>query len=298
MTGPSKHTPQRPRVRRPHHPSSRPALPEHAAPAKAELDPNSTHTPRSRCATNDPTNRPQIPAQRTRRALPPAPTPHEGPTAPGKLKTLWRAAWQPEGPLHRMWDDLRSARTAGWNGTAPWIKALGLTAAFSLTVLLLDAALDVLLHAGHQLLTAAPRVQVGTDTTTGIWAVIDHPVRHYIAAHATGLPVSASTLYTVWLTAGITGLAGGALRLTGCRLLWTAWGAATTAMVWHNSPAHAHALAAGLTVLAWILASTLALRGLSLRPTFFTHVHHDSPVITLTPPAAEAGDDRGAHLHL
>ncbi|MEV7659461.1 hypothetical protein AB0O39_35515 [Streptomyces anulatus] len=64
---------------------------------------------------------------------------------------------------------------------ANWLKTtLGLAAACALLILL-DGAAGVLADAMHRLLTAVPRVQVGADTSTGVFAVLDQPIRSYIA---------------------------------------------------------------------------------------------------------------------
>ncbi|MGY5031279.1 hypothetical protein ACWC9U_10175 [Streptomyces sp. 900116325] len=43
----------------------------------------------------------------------------------------------------------------------------------------------------------------------------------------------------------------------------------------YASPATGRTLATGLAALTWAAASTLALRGLTLRPSSFEHVHND-----------------------
>lgn len=128
------------------------------------------------------------------------------------------------------------------------------------------AAGEVILQALQQLLTAVPKVQVGVDTSSGVFAVVDRPVRTYIASHAAGLAVEASTVYTLWLLTGIVGLVLGYLsRNNGVRAMWTAWGAATVWMVWTATPATSRPVAAGLAVLAWTFLSAFAMRGLTLR---------------------------------
>lgn len=193
------------------------------------------------------------------------------------LRETWNDAWAAGGPLHSLWEDVRTAPEKGWHGMANWLKTDLILGAGSLLVLLFNAAVDTVLQAVHHLLTAAPRVQVGTDTSTGVWAVIDNPVRTYIAQHSAGLPISASTAYTLWQLAGLAGLVGGFLRSTGARLLWTGWGAATIAVVWTTAPADGRTIATGVAVLLWSLASVVALRGMSLRPTAFIHVHNTVP---------------------
>ncbi|UDM05569.1 hypothetical protein [Streptomyces longhuiensis] len=187
------------------------------------------------------------------------------------LHERWDDAWLPGGILYSRWDDVREAPELGWHGMAHWLKVAIALAAGAFLALFLDAAFGVITGWVHQLLTAAPRVQVGTDTSTGIWAVIDQPIRSYIAQHSAGLAVSGSTLYTLWQLVGLFGLFGGFLRSTAARLTWTAWGAASIAMVWTASPAPARNLATGLAAAAWLLGSAFALRGLTLRPAVYVH---------------------------
>ncbi|GKQ40805.1 hypothetical protein [Streptomyces sp. A012304] len=70
--------------------------------------------------------------------------------------------------------------------------ALGL-AGICAVLILLDGATDVLADTLHSLLTAVPHVQVGADTSHGVFAVVDQPIRSYIASHSAALPISAST---------------------------------------------------------------------------------------------------------
>ncbi|GGP90149.1 hypothetical protein [Streptomyces melanogenes] len=194
------------------------------------------------------------------------------------LRAWWDDAWSsPDGVLYRRWEDLRQAPELGWHQMANWVKALLAVATLSLVLLLLDSAATVLADEVHRLLTAAPTVQIGTDASTGVWAVVDQPIRSYIAQHSTGLTVSGSTIYTLWQVAGLTGLIGGFLRSTAARLLWVAWGAGSAAMIWSAAPADGRTLATGIAVLAWSIASVFALRGLSLRPVIVTHIHNPAP---------------------
>ncbi|MEU3907287.1 hypothetical protein AB0F20_26280 [Streptomyces goshikiensis] len=217
------------------------------------------------------------------------------------LRTWWADAWDEGGVLHDRWEDLRQAPELGWHGMANWLKAaLGL-AGICLVILLLDGAADALAAMLHSLLTAVPRVQVGTDTSSGIFAVIDQPVRTYIAAHSASLPITGATVYTVWQLVGLFGLIGGFARSSGARITWTAWGAASIAMVHSAAPADGRTIATGLALLAWTAASAFALRGLTLRPAFFTHIHNDGhqiePHIHLPAPAAPEADDTPDNVH-
>jgi hypothetical protein len=233
---------------------------------------------------------PHIPGQRHQ---PPAADHGQAPDSPAlpssdepdgnkpRAATWWTSAWQPGGFLHARWEDLRRAPELGWHGMANWVKtALGLTG-ICVVLILLDGASTVLADALHRLLTAVPRMQVGTDTSTSVFAVVDQPIRSYIAAHTGTLPIGASTVYTLWQLTGLFGLIGGYLRSSGARLTWTAWGAVSVAMTYSAAPADGRTIATGLAVLAWTAASALALRGLTLRPSLF--IHNTAPGIEIRP---------------
>ncbi|MFD5898635.1 hypothetical protein [Streptomyces sp. NPDC060366] len=200
----------------------------------------------------------------------PAPLPQK-PTEPKEprfaaLRAWWDTAWEEDGLLHTMWEDVLSAPDDGWRHMADWIKTVLAVAGLSFTVLLAKAAGAALLDALHQLLNAAPTVQMGADTSDGVFAVIDQPVRSYLAAHSSGLPISDSTVYTLWLLTGIVGLVLGYLsRNNGVRAMWTTHGAATVFMVWTATPDTGRPVATGLTLLAWTFLSAFAMRGLTLR---------------------------------
>ncbi|WP_329595890.1 hypothetical protein OG195_44800 (plasmid) [Streptomyces sp. NBC_01362] len=200
------------------------------------------------------------------------------------LREWWNNAWDEGGALHARWEDIRRARHAGWHGMAHWIKAaLGL-AGICAVIILLDGATDALADRMHRLLTAVPRVQVGADTSTGVSAVVDQPIRSYIAAHSAGLPISASTVYTLWQVTGLFSLIGGFItRSNGIRLTWSCWGFAGIAMVWTTTPDTSRTVATAIAVLAWTIASAFALRGLNLRPRVFSTVHTGAPQITVQP---------------
>ncbi|MGA5564295.1 hypothetical protein ACPCUV_24460 [Streptomyces platensis] len=160
----------------------------------------------------------------------PVPFPKAPPKEPrfAALRAWWETAWEEDGILHNMWQDVLSAPDAGLRHMALWLRAVLMVAGVSFAVLMARAAGEVVLQALHQLLTAVPKVQVGVDTSSGVAAVVDQPVRTYIAQHSAGLPVDGSTVYTLWLLTGIVGLVlGYVTRNNGVRAMWTAWGTAT-----------------------------------------------------------------------
>ncbi|MFJ5657271.1 hypothetical protein ACIQD5_28490 [Streptomyces microflavus] len=218
-----------------------------------------------------------------------------------ELRAGWNASWEQGGFLHQRWEDLRQAPRAGWHSMANWVKATIGLAAVCAVIILLDGAAEALADALHRLLTTVPHVQVGADTSTGVFAVIDQPIRSYIAAHSASLAISASTVYTLWQIIGLFALVGGFARSSGARLTWTAWGAATIAMVYSSAPADGRTIATALAVLAWTTASTLALRGTTLRPHVFTHIHnaghHIAPQIHLPAPTAPPADEAPDNVH-
>ncbi|MFF8646505.1 hypothetical protein [Streptomyces sp. NPDC015345] len=90
-------------------------------------------------------------------------------------------------------------------------------------------------------------------------------------AGPSGLPISASTVYTLWQVTGLFSLIAGFItRSNGIRLTWLAWGCAGVAMVWTTTPDT-----------SCTVASAFALRGLNLRPRVFSTVHTAAPQITV-----------------
>ncbi|MFI2292916.1 hypothetical protein [Streptomyces niveus] len=114
---------------------------------------------------------------------------------------------------------------------------------------------------------AMSRAQSLDWTWASQWAAtVSDPVHAYLQSHTVGLPITAATVYTLWQAVGIGSLAiAFVTRANGARLTWIAYGAATAVMVWIASPAAGREVAAALSVFAWTIASTLALRGLGRR---------------------------------
>lgn len=79
------------------------------------------------------------------------------------------------------WEDLRQAPELGWHAMVNRVKAGPGLAGICAVIILLDTATDVLADSIRRLLTAVPHVTVGADTSNGVFAVVDQPVRSYIA---------------------------------------------------------------------------------------------------------------------
>ncbi|MFB8247358.1 hypothetical protein ACFC5X_20230 [Streptomyces sp. NPDC055952] len=188
-----------------------------------------------------------------------------------RLREAWDASWKQGGFLYERWDELSQARHAGWHGMSNWIKATITLAALCSVIVLLDAASDIVTAVLHRLSAAIPATEPpGTDTTSGLWGVIDNPIRSYIGQHSAGLTVPGSAVYAFWQLTGLAGLIGGFAGSAGARIAWLLWGGSSVAMVWAASPADGRIIATGIATLLWALAGSLALRGLSLRPV----IHH------------------------
>ncbi|MGW5803420.1 hypothetical protein ACWFQ7_29375 [Streptomyces bacillaris] len=204
------------------------------------------------------------------------------------LRTWWDKAWEDDGVLNLMWMDILNVPQDGPRHMAPWIRAVLMLTAASFVLLAVLAAGEAVLQALHQLLTAVPTVQVGVDTSDSVLAIVDQPVRTYIAQHSAGLPIAASTVYTLWLATGLAGLVLGYFtRSNALRAMWTGWGAATVFMVWTATPDTSRTVAVALAVLAWTLLSAVALNGLTLRRTVGRPAH---------PATAPARPD--VHIHM
>ncbi|MCE0446813.1 hypothetical protein LT493_26145 [Streptomyces tricolor] len=234
----------------------------------------------------------------------------EAPPVPSLDKEPWPEAFASGGPtpgttaasLHGRWEDLRRAPELGWHGMANWVKtALGL-AGICAVLILLDGATDVLADTLHRLLIAAPRVQVGADTSSGVFAVIDRPIRTYIAAHSAAPSRSApppSTPSGNWSASSAWSVAFSAAAAPaspGPR-------GARPVSPWSGTPHPTRAAPSppALPSSPGPPPPAFALRGLSLRPAIFTHIHNAGhriePHIHLPAPAASGADDAPDNVH-
>ncbi|GHD52242.1 hypothetical protein [Streptomyces galbus] len=210
------------------------------------------------------------------------------------LREAWDASWKQGGLLYERWEDVRHAHFAGWHGMANWIKEALSLASVCAFIIALDAAGDIVSAVAHQIASATPQTQAASETSNRFWAVIDTPVRSYIAQHSAGLAVSGSAVYAFWHAVGLFGLIGGFFHSTGARITYSLWAMASVAMVWSASPADSRTVATGIAVLAWTITSVLALRGLSLRPVihmaFQPHIDI-RPEVHVPPQPAPVHDD-------
>ncbi|MEW2623642.1 hypothetical protein [Streptomyces sp. NPDC048106] len=205
-----------------------------------------------------------------------------------RLRAGWDASWEQGGFLYERWEDVRHAQCAGWHGMANWIKAVLSLATICAFLILLDAAGDIVSAVAHRFATATPNAQLAPETSDSLWAVIDTPVRSYLAQHTSGLAVSGPAVYALWQAAGLFGLIGGFFHSTVARITWTLWGAVTITAVWSASPIDGRTIATGIAILAWTIASGIALSGLSLRPVTHTVVQ---PHIHIPPQPSPVHDD-------
>ncbi|GAA2524425.1 hypothetical protein [Streptomyces longisporus] len=211
-----------------------------------------------------------------------------------RLHAWWTAAWEEDGFLYRRWEDLFQARHAGWHQMANWIKAVLSVAGICAFIVLLDAAGDIVSTVMHHL-SGTMIEPPGADTTSGLWGVIDNPIRSYIGQHSATLTVPGSAVYAFWQFTGLFGLIAGFAGNSGARILWTGWGLSSIAMVWAASPDGSRTLATGIAALMWAFASVAALRGLSLRPVINTP-EPAAPQVNIypafhVPPQATPGHD-------
>ncbi|PWJ02176.1 hypothetical protein DKG34_40140 [Streptomyces sp. NWU49] len=212
-----------------------------------------------------------------------------------RLRTAWRESWEEGGFLYQRWEEIFQARHAGWHELASWIKTAALFGGLSLIVMMLDAAGDITSTALKGL-SAVP--DTGSGDRSGLWGTVDHPIRVFLADQAAHLSVAPGALYAFWQLTGLLSLVGGFLGNSGARITWTLFGCSGLAMVWSASPAGGRAAATGLAAFMWALASTVALRGLTLRPIVHNHPPQwqFNPAIHLhaaIPAPTPAGDDFG-----
>ncbi|GAB1331706.1 hypothetical protein [Streptomyces sennicomposti] len=195
------------------------------------------------------------------------------PTAPTRAFTWWKQFSSEHGWLKLRLHEIRMAPTYGWRLMAGWIKTVIIIAAVL-------AGLFSLYGVGTTVIDIARALPWSTPTSddhTGLLATIDQPVRSYLATHTQTLPITATTAYSTWQAIGVVAFLLGYLRNTPARLTWTAWGAATVAMVWIATPGPGRQVAAGIAVLAWTALSVLALRGIRFTRPVFVDVQVDVP---------------------
>lgn len=229
-----------------------------------------------------------------------------GTTRFAQLRTAWDASWEQGGFLHGRWEELRQAPQAGWHFMANWVKALLVLTSVCAVIILLDTAGDIFDATLSRMADTVPATRAGTTAASELWGVVDNPIRSYITENTAGLSVSASAVYTFWQMVGWFGLIGGFTGSTGARITWTCWGAGSVLAVWSAAPADARTVATAIAVLAWTIASTLALRGLSLRPivnnflppapAFQPHIEI-RPEIHIPAPAPAPDDDTPDNVH-
>ncbi|MFC8454204.1 hypothetical protein [Kitasatospora sp. NPDC057223] len=206
----------------------------------------------------------------------------------------------PGSALDRRRRELVDSLNGDWRHAAPWIKTLAYLIAAAAGFLLLATVGGILLNAVTDLVNGIhlPADWAATDTG-GLAQTITDPVHRFLDARTATLPVTGTTAYTLWKTAGLAaGLLAFASRATTARLAWSAWSASTLAVVWTATDPAGRPVAAGITATAIAAASLLALRGISfsLRPVLHTSTRTDvAPVIHVTIPA-QPGPADGATL--
>jgi hypothetical protein len=153
------------------------------------------------------------------------------------------------------WQRLHEYEAATW--PPPWGPSALAMAALAAFVLIVGG-----------LLVPAVRGMAGFVLQGGEWArstaaadIVLQPVQRYLHAHATGLPISAETLWWTWCFSGIALFIAASLsRSPAARLGWFLFGAASAAMVYSAAAVPTKPVAAGLTALWWTGLSAIALR--------------------------------------
>ncbi|MEE1943053.1 hypothetical protein V1L54_27225 [Streptomyces sp. TRM 70361] len=210
---------------------------------------------------------------------------------PARLRTAWKGSWQEGGFLYQRWEEILQARHASWHEIANWIKAAALFGGLSLIVMMVDTAGDIV-SATLKGLSTAPATDAGDGN--GLWGTVDHPIRAFLTDQAAHLAVTPAALYAFWQLTGALSLIGGFLGNAGARIAWLLFGIASLAMIWSATPDGGRAAATGLATLMWALASTFALRGLTLRPIVHNHPpqYQFNPALHFHAPTP-TGDDFG-----
>ncbi|WP_449352742.1 hypothetical protein [Streptomyces shaanxiensis] len=186
------------------------------------------------------------------------PQPHRAPTAALSM-TPPVVVSDPEW-LEARRQEVGDSLTGGWSESALWIKLAVMFSTFLVGIAVLGVLANTVSHTAR---AWHPPSEWHWD---GVVATIDNPVRAYLATHSAGLPLPGTALHLLWAASGAALLLMGFMfGGFGARMTWIAWGAATVVMVWSSTPEPARQVAAGLTTIAWGMASIPAMRGLKLR---------------------------------
>ncbi|MFD4198803.1 MULTISPECIES: hypothetical protein [Actinomycetes] len=195
-----------------------------------------------------------------------------------------RALTAPGGWLDRRRREL-AAGLDDFTGAEPWVRALAYLTVITLAVLVLGTVGGILFNAAGAVIDA---VHLPQDLPAGgddLRTAITGPIHTYLIAHQ-AYPLTPATVYGAWKTVGlIAALLAFITRRAIARAGWTAWSAATLAMVWSAAPEAGRPVAVGLTAAAITAVSLFALRGLtfSLRPMVINRTDVQPQITIQTP---------------
>lgn len=154
-----------------------------------------------------------------------------------------------------------------------WLPPVAVGAGLLLVALLIYGLLVPLIRWLAGVITHAVDNGVGWLHHWNITHVVLDPVRAYLTAHATGLPISAATLWWTWCAAGTSFFTFALLwRAVAARIGWILFGAASVAMVWASTSGPARETTAGIAALWWTVLSLLALRRSWSQPKVTAHL--------------------------
>ncbi|WBP91997.1 hypothetical protein [Kitasatospora cathayae] len=178
-----------------------------------------------------------------------------------------RALTAPGGWLDRRRREL-AAGFDDFGGAEPWVRALAYLVAIALAVLVVGTVGGILLNAAAAVIDAVHLPHDLPAGGDGLRIAVTGPIHAYLIAHQ-AYPLTPATAYGLWKTLGLlAALLAFITRSAVARASWTAWSAATLAMIWSAAPENGRPVAVGLAAAAIALLSLFALRGISfsLRP--------------------------------
>lgn len=156
----------------------------------------------------------------------------------------------------------RTPRPEQWNAGLTLLLALVIVAAVSTALLAFFLVLSFLGFAART---------IGADIWNEAAAqAVVQPIRAYLQAHATGVPLSADNIWYVYGVWGAVSLLwAAATRNPGARIAWVLFGVASVAMVYVQTR---NTVLAGIAGLWWMAGSLLALRGRWSTPQVIAHI--------------------------
>jgi hypothetical protein len=166
-----------------------------------------------------------------------------------------------------IWHQATDSSSRNW--PPKWLKTLGILWILWLGILIIWLVIVIIIPAFIKILVALGLGSISLISKTQWAQVVFGPVHSYLDTHSAGLPFSPGQLFSLWVLLGIALFFSSFKGSVSGRIGWAVFGIETSAVVWSETPELSKWLTTGLTVLFWLLLSTLAYRKKKGTPSHF-----------------------------